>query len=53
MFTQEEMQEFKQLCAPLVDFPYKHGSPHHKVIITQTDAELVGGEMAVVYEPRD
>lgn len=49
----DERKEFYDLCLPLVDYLYKHGSPHHTIIIQQDHAEMVGGEIAVPFELRD
>lgn len=46
-------EEFNNLCKPLVDFLYKHGSPYSAIIITQAYADLVSGELGVEFPPRD
>ncbi len=45
--------ELEKLAAPIVDYLYRYGSPHHAVVITQTSAELLRGEVGVFFEPRD
>ena len=49
----ERNEEFKKLCEPLVDFIYKHGSPHSKIIIEMDGAEFVDGSFAVPFEVRN
>lgn len=53
VFTKEEIEEFKKLCEPLVDFIYKHGSPHSKIIIEMDGAEFIDGTIGVPFEIRD
>ena len=52
-FTIEEIEAFKQLCKPLLDFLYEHGTPHSKIIIEQTGAEFVDGTIGVPFKLRD
>lgn len=44
---------FKDLCTPLVDYLYKFGTPHDKIIISQASAEHVSGLCAMEFELRD
>lgn len=46
-------EEFKTACQPVVDFLNKYGTPHSTIIVTQTHAEFVTGEMGVPFEPLD
>ena len=46
-------EELERIAKPVVDFLYEYGCPHASVIITETSAELVFGECAVPFEPRD
>lgn len=48
-----QLKDFKEICQPVVDYLNKNGCPHSTIIITQTSAELVSGEMTVPYEPLD
>lgn len=49
--TQEELlAEFESLAKPLMEFLCKNCNPHSTIIITQTDAELLSGEMAIATE---
>ena len=49
----EMYEELKEACKPLVDFLYKHGTPHSTVIVTQKNAEFLHGECATEFELRD
>ena len=45
--------ELETLAAPLIGYLYKYGCPHSCIIITQTSAELLSGEVGIPFEPRD
>lgn len=49
----KRLEEFKEVCKPVVDFLYKYGDPHSTVIITQVSAELKSGECGIPFEARD
>lgn len=44
---------FQNLCRPLVNWLYDHGTPHDYILISQTFAEHVQSRMGVPYTPRD
>jgi hypothetical protein len=48
-----KQDELKRLAAPLVDFLYRYYHPHATIMITQTFAEVVEGDMGVPFESRD
>jgi len=47
---QPDMEEFKNVMKPAVDWLQKNGCPHDRVIIEYDGAELVSGEMAFSVE---
>lgn len=49
----ERSRELAEAARPLIDFLYKYGCPHSCIMVTQTSAELLEGECAVPFEPRD
>lgn len=51
--AEEIRQELKEASKPLIDFLYKYGTPHHVVIVTQANSELLGGEIACENDLRD
>jgi len=44
--TEDQKKEFKRVSDLMIDFLIKNGHPHVTVIITQTYAELLEGEVA-------
>ena len=46
-------EEFKEVCKPLVEYMQKYCCPHDTVLVTQSDAELVSGQMCVQFEVKD
>lgn len=50
---EQEREEFKEACKPLIAYMQKHCCPHDTVLVTQTDAELVSGQMCVGYDFND
>ncbi len=47
---EEIKRRFESLAKPLIDFLCAEYHPHAKIIIDQTSAEVVAGEMAFVTE---
>ena len=50
---QKMREELKQAAQPLVDYIYKYGSPHSKIIVEMDKAEMVSGDCACKFEVRD
>lgn len=42
-----QQQEFESLSKPLIKWLNDNCHPHHTIIITPTDAELLEGSMAI------
>ena len=52
--TVEECDEFKKLCAPLVEYiQKKYGSPHHYIIIDWSSAMIVQNLRSADFNPPD
>jgi len=49
----EEMKEFEKIVRPVVEYLQQNYHPHASIIITQTNAEIVEGVMALPFEPND
>lgn len=45
MFTENQIEEFKQVCTPVVDFIKKNCCPHDTIIITGEQFKLVSDEI--------
>lgn len=45
MYTEDQKQEFRDVAEPLVKWLCENGHPHMTIIVTQTHAELLEGEM--------
>jgi len=43
--TEEQQKEFEKLTNPLIKFINDHGHPHMTIIIDNSSAELLSGEM--------
>jgi len=50
---EKQMAELEKLSKQLVDYLYKYGSPHTKIVITQRGAEHVEGVIGIPFELRD
>lgn len=50
---QKMREELKKAAKPLVDYLYKYGSPHSKIIVEMDSAEMVSGDCACKFEVRD
>ena len=50
---QEMREELQEIAKPLVDYLYKYGSPHSKIIVEMDDAEMVSGDCVCQFEARD
>lgn len=48
-----DMDEFKKVSKPLIDWIQENCDPHYKAIVTYGGAELVGGEMGFTVEVPD
>ena len=51
--SEEMIKEWKNASKPLLDFIYKYGNPHTKIIVEMNGAEMVSGECACKFEVRD
>lgn len=49
----QKMRELQEAAQPLVDYLYKYGSPHSKIIVEMDNAEMVSGDCACKFEMRD
>lgn len=47
MTTEKEREAFAIACQPLFDYMRRYRCPNDTVVVTQTDAELVCGEICV------
>ena len=43
--TDEQQDDFERLALPLIEWINKNSNPHSRIIIDQTSAELVSGDM--------
>ena len=50
---QKMQDELQKAAQPLVDYLYKYGSPHSKIIVEMDNAEMVSGDCACKFEVRD
>ena len=53
MITDEKMQEFQEVCRPVVEWLQVNGNPMMQIIIEQDFARLWNSEMGVPFEVRD
>lgn len=53
LMREKMSDELYQASLPLVDFLYKYYHPHARIIITQTEVEVVEGDMVRVFDLRD
>lgn len=51
--AEEMRKELESASRPLVEYLYKYGSPHSKIIVQMDGAEMVSGECACRFEVRD
>ena len=49
----DKQAELKKAAEPLLDFLYKYGTPHSRIIVEMDGAELVSGDVACRFELRD
>ena len=50
----KEIEEFRELIRPLVEYLRKNHNPHCKIIVEYDGAKLVKGELGVPFEiPED
>lgn len=53
-WSEQEIEEFRKLCAPLVEYiQKKYGSPHHRIIIDWSSAVLIADFLGVGFNPPD
>lgn len=50
---QKMREELQKAAQPLVDYLYKYGSPHSKIIVEMDNAEMVSGDFVCKFEVRD
>lgn len=51
--TKEELDEFKELCKPLIDYLHKNYIPHTSILITWDSAEIFESVMGTPFEVPD
>ena len=51
--TEEITKELENASKPLLDFIYKYGNPHTKIIVEMDGVEMVSAECACKFEIRD
>lgn len=49
----EQVKEFKRLSNQFIDYLYKYGTPHTKIIIDMSGAEQLDGTIGIPFEIRD
>jgi len=52
-FEEERAAKFKEVVKPLEDFINDYGCPHDTIIITQSGAEFMCGNIGVAFKLRD
>lgn len=53
LYNEDDREEFKEACKPLVEYMQVHCCPHDTVLVTQSNAELVSGQVCVQFEVKD
>ena len=51
--SEEMIKELENASKPLLEFLYKYGNPHTKIIVEMDGTEMVSGECACRFEVRD
>jgi len=48
--THAQRAEFEKLALPLIEWLNKNGNPHMTIVIDQTSAEVLSGELSIYTE---